>query len=67
MTRSLITDPMSWWPLGIVIGGVIGAVANRYEKHRATADRSDPPDVAASATMIADSPTSIPARRAAEM
>lgn len=33
--RSLYTDPMSWWPLGLVIGGLLGAIAQWYEKRRA--------------------------------
>jgi hypothetical protein len=50
MMRSLITDPMSWWPLGIVIGGVLGTAVNRYEKRRAAPDPRDLSDAAVSAT-----------------
>lgn len=42
MMRSLITDPMSWWPACIVVGTVLGAAINRYEERRATADPASP-------------------------
>jgi hypothetical protein len=29
---SLVSDPMSWWPLGVVIGGVIGAGLRRHDR-----------------------------------
>lgn len=47
MMRSPMTDPMSWWPVGIVTGYIIGAAINRYERHRAAADTPDSADVAA--------------------
>jgi len=33
--RSLYTDPISWWPLGLVIGALIGAVLRRHDRRTA--------------------------------
>jgi hypothetical protein len=52
--RSLITDPMSWWPVGIVIGCAIGAAVNGYE-NRPRAGTRDPADRATDAEPGRDS------------
>jgi hypothetical protein len=38
MIDSLLTDPMSWWPVGFVVGGLFGAGARWIAKRRVTRD-----------------------------
>ena len=67
MMQSLITDPLSRWPLGVVIGSVLGAVVRRYEKRRATADPMIRPSSTAAGHDDRESPASIQDWEQAEM
>ena len=41
--RSLVTDPLSWWPLGFAVGGLIGAALKRVERVRAARRAGESP------------------------
>lgn len=56
--RSLISDPMSWWPLGFAIGGLIGVALRRHDQGvaRQRRGRTDPTAASDHHVIVADTP-----------